>query len=280
MFPEFRVLVQVSGETSDGSRIFERTDFFWSGVESEGLWFRVCVSQWHLVIGCYINMEHSEGPVRSKCCGNSPIVLCFPHLNFSFFLFFLPHWHFTVILHCGLVLVIVFAKGAFPPAVSTFSHPPSSPLYSLPESKHVWRWCHAPEYSQSSSLGNPKPGRQTDISVLADCYNRGWLYSWRVFWWVSHAEPLNSMNPTDLHKKKKEHETEINRLWKKSHFIDKQRTKRQKNIRQVSVTEDRDDHWYVWIPHCCNADSWNFRTSLEQGDDVGGGGSHHYHCWC
>lgn len=50
------------------------------------------------------------------------------------------------------------------------------------------------------------------------------------------------MNPTDLHKKKKEHETEINRPWKKSHFIDKQRTKRQKNIRQVSVTEDRDDH--------------------------------------
>lgn len=100
MFPEFRVLVQVSGETSDGSRIFERTDFFWSGVESEGLWFRVCVSQWHLVIGCYINMEHSEGPVRSKCCGNSPIVLCFPHLNFSFFSFFPP----TLTFYCDFAL--------------------------------------------------------------------------------------------------------------------------------------------------------------------------------
>lgn len=205
----------------------------------------------------------------------------FPPPELFFFSFFPP----TLTFYCDFALWTCarycFCQRGFPTSrFHVFSPPPSSPLYSLPESKHVWRWCHAPEYSQSSSLGNPKPGRQTDISVLADCYNRGWLYSWRVFWWVSHAEPLNSMNPTDLHKKKKEHETEINRPWKKSHFIDKQRTKRQKNIRQVSVTEDRDDHWYVWIPHCWNADSEDFRTSSEQGDDVGGGGSHHYHCWC
>lgn len=41
-----------------------------------------------------------------------------------------------MILHCGLVLVIVFAKGAFPPAVSTFSHPPP-PLSTLFQNQNM-----------------------------------------------------------------------------------------------------------------------------------------------